>query len=107
MNRDTFWWRLVHLEPALVRGLVTAVVLVLLSVGVAVSPDIPNALIGLFIAVAPVVQALWIRGAVTANAKVVIAAPDPVGEPARIVPGDAVTRASTADIIDAARNTPR
>jgi len=107
MDKGTLWWRLVHLEPALVRGLITAVVLVLLSVGVAVSPAIPDALIGLFVAVAPVVQSLWIRQAVTANARVVVEAPDPVDRPRVVVAGEATTTASDSLILAAAKSEPR
>lgn len=101
--RDTFWWRLIHLDPALVRGLIMAVVLVLGSAGILVSESLTDGLIGVWVAVAAVVQALWTKSAVTPNAKVVVSAPDPVNAPDVVAPGEAVTEASSTDIIEAAR----
>lgn len=107
MNRDTIWWRLVHLEPAVWRGAVVAVVALLGALGIIVAPGIPDALIAAWVALAAVVQALWTRPAVTANARVVVEAPDPVDRPGRVLAGEAVTGASDALILAAARSDPR
>lgn len=101
--KPSFWWKLVNLNPALLRGLVMAVVMVLGTAGILVSPDLADGLIGAWVAVAAVVQALWTRNGVTANAKVVVIAPDPVNAPDTVAPGEAVTEASSTDIIEAAR----
>ena len=94
-------WRLVHLNPALWRGIILTGVAVLTSAGVFISPDIPNATIAFIFAALPMIQAVWTRGAVTPNAKVVVAMPDPT-QPDEIVAGDAVTTATSRDIIEAA-----
>lgn len=100
---DTLWWRLVNLNPALLRGLIMATVLLLSSVGILVSPEVPNSLIGFIATVLAIVQALWTRGAVTPNAKVAVFVPDPVNAPHVVEAGDAATTAGGAQIITAAR----
>lgn len=104
MDRTTLWWRLVHLEPAMLRGVVVAVVAMLGAVGILVAPALPDALLAAWGAVAAVVQALWTRPAVTANARVVVEAPDPVESPRVVVAGEATTQASAGAILDAARS---
>lgn len=107
MDRDTFLWRVVHLEPALLRGVVMAVVALLAGFGIVVSPDVPDATVLVLVAVLALVQAVWTRPAVTANARVVVEAPEPVRQPDAVVAGEAVTRASNADILGAAYDLPR
>lgn len=67
----SFWYKLVHLQPALWHGLVVAIFALLASVGVVVSPDIPDNLVAVIIAVAALVQALWTRSVVVPEDKVV------------------------------------
>lgn len=100
---NSLWYRLVHLNPTLWRGLVVATVGLLLSIGVRISPDIPDNVILFIVALAAVLQGIWTRPAVTANAKVVTFLPDPVNEPAAISPGEAITTATDRAVIDAAR----
>jgi hypothetical protein len=100
---DTFWWKLVHLDPTLLRGLIMAAVLLLSSLGILVSPEVPNSLIGFIATVLAIVQALWTRPAVTANARVAVLVPDPVNAPEIVEAGDATTTATTKDIVEAAR----
>ena len=69
--RPSILWKIVHLEPAVYRGLIVAVVGLLASVGVFVSPDIPDNLILLIGSLAATTQALWTRAAVVAEDKVV------------------------------------
>ena len=106
MNRGTFSWRLIHLDPAVFRGAVVAVVALLGAVGIRLSPAVPDALIAVWVPLAAMVQAVWTRPAVTANARVVVLAPDPVGNPRVVAAGEAVTLASNVAIIDAARTVP-
>ena len=101
--KDTFWWRFANLNPAIYKGLIVAVFAVLASVGIAVSPDIPDQLIGLIVAITAMLQALWTRESVTPNAKVVSYLDDP-SKPKAILPGEAVTTATDAAIIIAARD---
>jgi hypothetical protein len=107
MNRDTFWWRLVHLEPTVLRGAITGVVGLAAALGILLAPGLPDAILGALVPVLAVVQLLWVRPAVTANARVVVEAPNPISEPSTVVAGEAVTKASTSDILDAAREEPR
>lgn len=102
-SRDSFWWRLVHLDPAVYRGIIMAVVLLLVSVGIAVSDNIPNAVIGVVAAVFALVQAMWTKNAVVPNDKVVSYLPDPVNAPGVVYAGAAVTTASDDAVLDAAR----
>lgn len=95
-------WRLVHLEPALFRGLIMAIVLLLSSIGIVVSPDIPNSLIGFLATVLAIIQAVWTRPSVTANARVAVLVPDPINAPEIVAAGEAVTTADDGAIITAA-----
>lgn len=106
-NRDTFMWRFVHLEPALLRGLVVGFVMMLASFGVIVSPAIPDSFVTFLLLFGAIYQALWTRGAVTPNAKVVVTAPYPADRPDVVMPGEAITTAPHAVIVDAARTAPR
>lgn len=102
---DNFWYRLVNLNPALLRGIIMALVLVAGSAGILIAPGLPDALIGFIAAALALVQALWTRSAVTPNAKVSVYVPDPINAPHIVESGDAVTTASNASIIDAAKAT--
>lgn len=101
--QDTFWWKLTHLDPAVYKGLVVAVIGLLAAFGVAIAPDIPDQVIGLVVALMAIVQAIWTRRDVTPNAKVVAYLPDPF-KPAAIAPGEATTTASDNKILDAAKS---
>lgn len=103
-ENDNFWYKLTKLDPALFRGLIVAVVALLASIGVAISPALPESLISVFAVVAAIVQALWTRQAVTANARVAVEVPDPVNNPHEVIPGEAVTTASNSEIIAAAKS---
>jgi hypothetical protein len=107
MQNDNFWYRLTKLDPAVFRGLIVSVVALLASVGVAISPGVPDALIAFIVVVVPLAQALWTRPAVTPNARVSVYLPDPVNEPQVVEAGEAVTTASDSAIIEAATTEPR
>lgn len=104
---NSFWYKLTKLEPAVYRGLIISIVALLASVGVAISPGVPDALIGFILVVVPIVQALWTRPAVTANARVSVYLPDPQNEPDYVRAGEAVTTATNAEIVEAAKEEPR
>ena len=106
-DRNTFLWRLVHLEPVVLRGVIVSLLMLLASLGIIISPQLPDELIAFLAAVAALYQALWTRSAVTPNAKVVVAAPDPVNRPNVITAGEATTTAHAAAILDAAHTAPR
>lgn len=105
-TRDTFWWRLVHLEPAVLRGLITGLIGLAGALGILVSPDLPDTILGVWVPLMAIVQALATRPAVTANAKVVVEAPDPVNRPGLVVAGEAVTTATNNQILEAATAAP-
>jgi len=107
MQNDNFWYRLTKLDPAVFRGLIVSVVALLASVGVAISPGVPDALIAFIVVVVPLAQALWTRPAVTPNARVSVYLPDPINEPEVVEAGEAVTTASDSAIIEAATTEPR
>lgn len=92
-----------HLEPTLVRGVLTGLFGLAGALGILLVPGLPDAILGAWVPSMAVVQILVTRPAVTANARVVVLAPDPVEHPRLVVAGEAVTRASDAAILDAAR----
>lgn len=103
----SIWYKLIKLDPAVFRGLIVAMAALLASVGVAISPGVPDAVIGFFVVLVPIVQALWTRPAVTANARVAVLVPDPVNNPQIIEAGAAITTAPDAEIITAATANPK
>jgi len=103
-NKDSVWWKLVNLDPALLRGLITAGVMFLASFGLILAPGVPDAAVGFISVIFLMAQALWIRPSVTPNAKVAVSVPDPVNAPHVVEAGEAKTTASNADILDAAKN---
>jgi len=107
MDRDTWWWRLIHLEPTILRGTITGIVGLAGALGILLAPGLPDTILGVWVPLMAVVQVLLTRPAVTANARVVVEAPDPIGEPATVQPGEATTGASIADILAAAKDVPR
>lgn len=87
-----FWWKLVHLNPTLWRGLIIAVVSLLAAVGITVASGLQDATFAFIVAVVAVVQALWTKPAVTANKKVVVYKPDPVESPNVLASGEAMSQ---------------
>jgi hypothetical protein len=76
---------------------------------VRVAPGVPETVVTVVTAIVTVsalVSGWWTRRAVTANSRVVVMAPDPIGRPRTVEPGEATTRASDHAILDAARSTP-
>jgi len=106
VDRDTLWWRLVHLEPTLLRGAVTGIIGLAGALGILIAPGIPDAILGAWVPLVALAQMLWTRPSVTANARVVVEAPDPIASPRYVIPGDAVTRASDTAILNAAKDVP-
>jgi hypothetical protein len=101
--KDTVLWRLVNLQPATWRGVVTAAFVLIAAFGIKVAPEIPDAAFLVILAVLPVIQGLWTKSAVTPNAKVAVRVPDPVNAPDEIEAGPAVpVDVSHESIIDAA-----
>jgi hypothetical protein len=93
-----FWWKLVHLDPAIYRGVVVSVVGILTTFGLIVSDQETGATVTIIASLVAIIQAVWTRGAVTANQKVLAYKPDPVDHPTVIAAGDAVS----SDVISVA-----
>lgn len=87
----SFFWKLTHLDPAVYRGIVVSVVGLLATFGLILSDQNSGAIVAVVSAIAALVQAIWTRGAVTPNQKVVVYKPNPVGEPTVVVAGQAVS----------------
>lgn len=100
---DTFWWRLVNLNPALYRALIMAVVLVLSSFGILISDAIPDSLILLVTAVLAIAQGIWTRRDVTPNAKVIAYTNDPQRGGTMVYPGMATTTAGVDNLLHTAQ----
>lgn len=71
-SSPSVWYKLVHMEPALVRGFVMAVFALLASIGIVASDAIPDATIGFVLMLFALIQALWTRQAVVPEEKVVV-----------------------------------
>lgn len=90
-DQADFWWRLVHLDPAILRGAVMSVIALVATFGLIVGDAKQAAIITAIGSILALVQALWTRKAVTPNAKVVVYKPDPIKAPDLVVPGPAVS----------------
>lgn len=99
--------RLIHLNPARWIALVVAVSFVLGSFGLVITGEQKEGIIGLILAVIPILQGLWTETKTTADTKVVVVAPDPIRQPELVAPGAATTEASAKEILAAADATPR
>lgn len=100
-----FWWKLVHLNPALYRGLLIAVAGVLAYLGIGFAVGFQDSIFALIVSAVAIVQALWTHPAVTANKKVVVYKPDPVESPNVLASGEAISYDRTA-VGEAAGDTP-
>ena len=105
--RDTVWWRLVHLDPVILRGGLTSVFTILGSLGILVAPGLDDSLVTAWVGVMGIVGVVWVRPAVTANARVAVWVPDPVNRPNVVASGEASPdQASDRAILRAAREDP-
>lgn len=101
--QNGFWWRLMNLDPALWRGLIIAAFALAATVGVTISPNVPDQIIALIWALSAIIQALWTKQAVTPNSKVAVSVPDPVNNPNVVEAGEATTTAPDHQILEAAK----
>lgn len=86
-----FFWKLIHLNPALWRGVVIAVFALLSAFGFFVVQERQEAVLGLLMALVALFQAFWTKDATMAKRQVVVYKPDPVAEPTKVSPGPAVS----------------
>ncbi len=96
--------RIASLQPAIFRGVIVSAFTLLASVGVVISPAIPDATLGFIGSLSALIAALWIHPAVTPNDKVVSYLPAPDTHPGIVMSGAAVPTASDATILYAARH---
>jgi hypothetical protein len=101
-DKNSMWWRLVNLEPVLWKTIILTIVAVLGSVGILVNDDLANNLVILWTTLMSIIQLVWVRGSVTANARVAVLVPDPA-DPSAVAPGAAFTSAPSTEIVQAAR----
>lgn len=99
-----FWWKLVHLNPTLYRGLLIAIAGVLAYLGIGFTVGFQDSIFTLVISVVAIIQALWTKGSVTANQKVVVYKPDPVESPNVLASGLSISYDENA-LVRAAANT--
>lgn len=107
MNRNTFWWRLVHLDPVLFRSAIVAVITLLAMFGILVSNALPDALTAVVTTLGALIAAVWSRDGVAPMDKVVLYQPDPVSNPNQTVAGPATASVTTTDakLVSEARRT--
>lgn len=86
-----FWWKIVHLEPAVYKGIIVSVVGILATFGLIISDQNSGAAYTAIAAVVALIQAVWTRNSVTANSKVLAYKPNPVDEPTVVTAGQAVS----------------
>lgn len=104
-DNPSFWWKLIHLDPVLVRGFVMSTAALLGGLGLALNDVKMGAILGFVSALMLLGQALWTRRAVVPNAKVVVYKPDPVNEPNLLEAGPAVST-DVVQVANAAADTP-
>lgn len=81
--------RLMKLEPTVWRSLLVGLVGLLLDLGIVLAPGLPDSILGVLLPVQAIVQAILIRPAVTANARVAVYMPDPEDRPTLVKSGEA------------------
>lgn len=96
-ENPSFLQRLAALNPAVVRSIIVAVVaLIVLVTGKAVDDNTVDTIVSVVLLLLPIVAGLFIRAAVTPNAKVIAFKPDPVEAPEVIHPGEATIEPTPA-----------
>lgn len=104
-NEPTWFKRLLELNPLLVRGVFVSFIGLLGAVGITVSGDTVQIIIGFVVSVFALVTALWGAPAVTPNAKVLAYQPDPYIVQGEVLSGGAVVGADQAAEVVAAATT--
>lgn len=104
-ENPSFWWKLVNLDPVLVRGAVMSFAALAATLGLAVSDKALGAFLAAVFSLMLLVQALWTRGSVVPNAKVVVYKPDPVNAPFDLEPGPAIST-DVVKVANVAADTP-
>lgn len=104
-ENPSFWWKLVNLDPVLVRGAVMSFAALAATLGLAVSDKALGAFLAAVFSLMLLLQALWTRGSVTPNAKVVVYKPDPIEAPFELEAGPAVST-DIVQVANVAADTP-
>lgn len=104
VNEATFFTKLFALQPAVVRGfIVTVIGLIAASTGAVIDDKTTTLIITFVMSLLGIGAALFIKPAVTPNAKVVVADDTPLDTVSTLKSGPAVSNASDADILAAAK----
>lgn len=101
----SLWWKLVNLDPVLIRGAVMSCGALAMALGLTVSDKTLGAFLAALFSLMLICQAIWTRSSVTPNAKVVAYKPDPVNEPLVVEAGQAVST-DIVQVANAAADTP-
>lgn len=104
-ENPSFWWKLVNLDPALVRGAVMSFGALAAAVGFMISDQKLGTFLGFLFSLMLIGQALWTKSAVIPKAKVVVYKPDPVNRPLELEPGPAVST-DIVQVANVAADTP-
>jgi hypothetical protein len=100
-TEPTWWQRLIKLDPALVRGfIVTIVALGATVLNTTVTDDAVQTVVNFVIGLFALVAAIFIRPAVTPNAKVVTRDDTPLSATPTLVPGPAATALPDEDDLE-------
>lgn len=96
MDTEPTWWqKLVKLDPALVRGfIVTLFGLIGAILKVTVLTGTVDTVVTFVLALFGLIAAVFIRPAVTPNAKVIVRDDTPLSDESTIVPGEATAKAT-------------
>lgn len=106
MKPDTFWWKIIHLNPVLFRTAVIAVFVLAGTLGFrfAAAEAVADAATTVLVSVGALVAALWARDGVVPMDKVVVYQPNPVDNPRVLEAGPATAPANTdAQVLQVAR----
>lgn len=105
-ENPSIWWKFIHLNPAILRGVIIALFAVLAAGGLIVNGKLQDSIIAFIGAAFALIQAIWTHGAVTPNQKVVAYKPDPINKPTVVASGDAISTDVVAVANAAASGTP-
>lgn len=100
---ESIWWRLTHLEPVVYRTFVVALFTLLVTLGLETKTELPDAVTGFVVALAAIIQVVWVRRGVIPESKVVTYLDNPVENSADLQAGQAITTANPNRVIEASQ----
>lgn len=108
-NKPNAWQRISQLNPAVLRGILVGLFgVVTLVTGKAIDDSVIDTVCNVILLILPVIAGIFIRRAVTPNAKVIAFQPNPIDEPHVIEAGEAtILPGQDEALIDAAHSVPK